>query len=55
MLLSRKTDRLYHFVVNNGPFTFMEQAFNNVQSEPVLKTPGETHLVKVCIPMVLRD
>lgn len=33
----------------------MEQAFNNVQSEPELQSPGETHLVKVCIPMVLGD
>lgn len=33
----------------------MEQAFNNVQREPMLQSPGETHIVKVCLPMVLRD
>lgn len=37
-------------------FMFMEQTFHNVQSEPVVQSSGETHLVKVCavcIPMVL--
>lgn len=37
-------------------FMFMEQTLHNAQSEPVVQSPGEAHLVKVCavcIPMVL--